>query len=350
MKRYGNLWEKVTDIENIKKAIICASKEKRGRATVEKTITRIEESATIIQTLLKSHSYAPSPYKECKIYDGARKKERIIKKPCFFPDQCIHWSLMLVIEPILEKRMYKWSCASIKGRGSHYAKNYVKGALKDAHNTKYAYQLDIRKFYPSIDNDKLKEKLRRVFKDKDVIWLLDTIIDTDEGLPIGNYTSQWLANFYLTDFDNFVKEELKMPYYVRYADDMLLFSPDKRKLHRARRSVEEYISNEGLTIKPNWQVYKTDSRPIDFIGFVFYRDHIILRDNLYLRIKRRAKKIGKKRRLTVKDARCMTSYWGYIVNSDSHNFYIKDIKPLCDINACKEVIANDSNKFKENNR
>lgn len=345
MKRYGNLYNQICDIDNIKRAIVCASKDKQKRISVIKVLDNIDTHAEIIQSMLVNKTYVPSPYNEKKIFDGARKKERIIKKPKFFPDQCIHWSLMLIIEPLLEKRMYKWSCSSIKGRGIHYAKNYVKGALKDKKNTRYAYQLDIRKFYSSVDNERLKIKLRDMFKDNNVLWLLDTIIDSDIGLPIGNYTSQWLANFYLNDFDMFVKHGLKIPYYVRYADDILMFSPNKRRLHEDRFKIEEYIANEKLEIKPNWQIFKTDSRPIDFIGFQFYRDYITLRDNLYLRIKRRAKRIGKKGHLSLKDALGMTSYWGYIVNSDSHNFYYKDIKPYCDINKCKEKISNENKKL-----
>lgn len=348
MKRYNNLYEKISDIDNIKKAIICASKDKQKRISVIKVLNDLDNHALIIQDMLVNKSYVPSPYIEKKIFDGARKKERVIKKPKFFPDQCIHWSLMLIVEPLFEKRMYKWSCSSIKGRGIHYAKDYVIGALKDKRNTKYAYQLDIRKFYPSIDNDILKHKLRRMFKDNGVLWLFDTIIDSDVGLPIGNYTSQWLANYYLQDLDMFIKHNLKIPYYVRYADDMLLFCSNKRKLHKARIEIEELIHKEKLSIKPNWQIYKVDSRPIDFIGFQFHRDYVVLRDTLYLRIKRRAKRIGKKGYITPKDAMGMTSYWGYIVNSDNHKFYWDDIKPYCDINKCKEIISNEIKKHNQN--
>lgn len=349
MKRYNNLYSEISNIDNIKKAIVCASKDKRNRISVIKVLDDIDRHAHIIQEMLINKTYIPSPYEEMKIYDGARKKERIIKKPKFFPDQCIHWSLMLIVEPLFEKRFYKWSCSSIKGRGIHYAKDYVKGALKDIKKTKYAYQLDIRKFYPSIDNEILKNKLRTMFKDENVLWLFNTIIDSDVGLPIGNYTSQWLANFYLNDLDMYIKHTLKLPYYVRYADDLLVFASSKRELHKKRLLIENYINKEKLIIKSNWKVFKVDSRPIDFIGFQFFRDHITLRDNLYLRIKRRAKKIGKKKSLSLEDALGMTSYWGYIVNSDSHKFYYNDIRPNCDINKCKEKISNETKEFNQNN-
>lgn len=344
MKRYGNLYYKVTDIDNIKEAIIKASKGKRDRYQVVRILNDINKYALKIQSMLINHTYIPSPYKVAEIYDGARKKVRVIKKPKFYPDQCIHWSLMLIVEPLFEKRFYKWSCSSIKGRGCHYAKNYVKGALKDNKYTKYAYQLDIKKFYPSIDNELLKKKLRTMFKDKELLWLFDTIIDSDKGLPIGNYTSQWLANFYLTDLDFYIKQDLKVPYYVRYADDMLLFESNKRRLQKDRRLIESYIDNNKLKIKKNWQVYLVNSRPIDFLGFKFYRDHIVLRDSLCLRIQRRSKKIYKKNSLISKDAKAIVSYWGYIKASDSYNFYCTKVRPYCDFNKCKEVISNEAKK------
>lgn len=348
MKRYRNLYSQITDIDNVKTAIFKASKDKRDRHSVQRILNNIDDYALKIQKMLIEHTYIPSPYKVEKIFDGARKKERIIKKPRFYPDQCIHWSLMLVVENLFQKRFYKYSCSSVKGRGTFYAKNYIKGVLKDAKNTKYAYQLDIKKFYPSCDNEILKRKLRRMFKDKDVLWLFNLIIDSDVGLPIGNYTSQWLANFYLTDLDFYIKEKLHIKYYCRYADDMLMFESNKRRLHHKRKLIEQYIAKEHLRIKPNWQVYEVDSRPIDFLGFKFYRDHIALRDTLYLRLKRRSKKSSKKPYLTVCDAQSIVSRWGYIKHTDSHNFYVKDIKPYTDINKCKEVIRNEAKKHLSN--
>lgn len=341
MKRYNNLYNKITDIENIKKAIVCASKGKEKRKSVMKILSDLDKHAMAIQEMLINKTYIPSPYETMQMYDSHRAKYRTLKKPKFYPDQCIHWALMLVCEPLFHKRMYKWSCSSIKGRGIHYAKDYVRGAMKDEKNTKYAYQLDIRHFYESVNNDRLKMKLRKMFKDEEVLWLFGKIIDTDKGLPIGNYTSQWLANFYLTDFDYFIKEKLKVKYYVRYADDCLMFFSNRRHMRIARKLIEEYLTENLLEIKKNWKTFKVSSRPIDYIGFQFYRDHVTLRDDLYLRIKRRAKKISRKR-MTLNDARSMTSYWGYIINSDSHNFYMNCVKPFCDINKCKEIISNET--------
>ena len=117
MKRTGNIYQKITELSNIEAAIYKASKGKSGRNSVEKILDSPTYYALQIQKSLKDKTYSPSPYVEMKIHDGANKKERIIYKPCFYPDQIVHWALMLQIEPLLMKGMYEFCCASVKGRG-----------------------------------------------------------------------------------------------------------------------------------------------------------------------------------------------------------------------------------------
>ena len=121
-----------------------------------------------------------------KIQDGTRKKERIIFKPRFYPDQIIHWCLMLQIEDIISRGMYQYCCASVKNKGILYAAKYIKRFLvQDRKNTKYCLKLDVKKFYPSIDKQILKRKFLKIIKDIDTLNLIDLIIDSsEEGLPI----------------------------------------------------------------------------------------------------------------------------------------------------------------------
>lgn len=267
MKRVGNLYEKIVDKNNIQKAILNASKRKRNRRNVKNVIENIVTATDNIYEMLKNNKFIPSPYQKVKIMDGVRKKERIIYKPAFYPDQCVHWALMLQLEDILMKGMYYYNCASIKGRGLLHATKYIEKILvRDRKNTKYCLKLDIKKFYPSIDKEILKRKFRRKLKDRDTLDLIDKIIDSsEEGLPIGNFTSQWFANFFLEEYDHFVKEKLKVPYYIRYMDDMLLFHRNKKELRKAKIKIELYLKKENLQLKENWQLFKTDSRPVDFL-------------------------------------------------------------------------------------
>lgn len=236
MKRTGNIYQKITELSNIEAAIYKASKGKSGRNSVEKILDSPTYYALQIQKSLKDKMYRPSPYVEMKIHDGANKKERIIYKPRFYPDQIVHWALMLQIEPLLMKGMYEFCCASVKGRGIMRGMRHIKKILvQDRKYTKYCLKLDIKKFYPGIDKQILKNKFRRILKDKDTLNLIDLIIDSGiEGIPIGNFTSQWFANFYLQDLDHFIKEHLKVKYYVRYMDDMVLFSNNKKNYERSK--------------------------------------------------------------------------------------------------------------------
>lgn len=186
MKRKGNFYKDIYNKQNIKMAILKASDKKHSRKNVIKVVNNIDYYVEELHNMLINKQIKLSPYKKMKIHDGANKKERVIFKPAFYPDQCIHWSLMLKLQPIIQKGMYEYCCASVPNRGIHYGGKYIKKILKnDRKNTKYCLKLDIKKFYPSIDKFCMKKKFRAIIKDYDVLDLIDNIIDSSEtGLPI----------------------------------------------------------------------------------------------------------------------------------------------------------------------
>ena len=159
MKRKGNFYADICDKENIRKAILKASAGKHSRTNVAKIIANIDFYVDELHNMLVTKNIKLSPYKKMQIHDGASRKERIIFKPEFYPDQCIHWSLMLKLQPLLEKGMYEFCCASVPNRGIHYGAKHIKRILvNDRKNTKYALKLDVKKFYPSIDKFCMKKK------------------------------------------------------------------------------------------------------------------------------------------------------------------------------------------------
>lgn len=179
------------------------------------------------------------------------------------------------------------------------------------------------------------------------------------GIPLGFYTSQWLSQFYLEEFDHFIKEQLGIPYYWRYVDDMVLMSHSKRQLHKAQKAIETFINAKlYMEIKPNWQVYRRDyidkdgkhkGRAIDFLGYRFFCDRTILRRSIMLKCTRKAKRISKKQHMTAYDARQMLSYLGRIEHSDTYGMYQQRVKPYVSIKRCKRKIsASDKAKRKEN--
>ena len=341
MKRVGYIYEKVCEIDNIKQAIMKASRGKRDERRIQRVTQNVDAAARNIQTMLLNKTYAPSPYGIESIYDGTSKKERVIQKPRFYPDQVIHWALMLQLEPVLMRGMYEYNCGSVPGRGTSFGHKTVRKWLDaDFKGTKYCLSLDVSKFYPSVDNEILKAMFRRKIKDIDCLWLIDTIIDSIKGLPIGNFTSPWFANFYLQGLDYYIKQGLGIRYYIRYADDMVLLSQNKKQLHRAKKDIELYLNNIKLKLKNNWQVFKVNSRAIDFLGFRFFRNKTILRKRNALRIKRRFRKISKKQRMSYKDACAVVSYWGWLKRSNSYRFYNEKLKPLVDIKTARKVVSN----------
>lgn len=261
MKRTGYIYEKLCDKALIREAIIKASRKKRRRKSVRRILNDIDHYVDEIYTMMLNEEFTPSPYRRFRIKDGATQKEREICCPKFYPDQIIHWMLIMAIQPILQRGMYEFNCGSVPGRGAHYGKRYLERWYKrDRKNTKYCAKLDVRKFYPSAKSPVIMRELRRVIKCKRTLRLCEVILNSADGLPIGNYTSQWFANFLLQRLDHYIKEVLRIPHYVRYMDDMCLFSASKRALHKAVKAIREFLAGLSLQLKSNWQVFPTASR------------------------------------------------------------------------------------------
>jgi hypothetical protein len=302
VKRINNLFEEIISIDNLKLADLKARKGKlKSNGVIKHDINR-DDNIIKLHESLKNKSFTTSKYNVFKIYE---RKERTIYSLNYYPDRIVHHAIINVIEPILIKTFTSSTFSCIKGRGIHRAANAVKHALKDIDNTKYCLKLDIKKFYPSIDHDVLKNILRRKIKDKDLLWLLDDIVDSAEGLPIGNYTSQYFSNLYLTYLDHWIKENQRVKYYFRYADDIVILSPDKKILHKLLNEIKNYLStNLKLTVKNNYQIFPVKSRGIDFLGYVFYHTHTLLRKSI-------KKKFSKTMKLK-SNKHSLASYSGWI--------------------------------------
>ncbi len=356
MKRLGNIYAQIISRENCKAAIQNAAHDKRGRPEVQKVLNRLDAYADALHAMLVGKTYKPSIYRTIKVRDGPSKKERAVQVPRYWPDQCVHHALMNVLEQPFLQRMYYWSCGSLPGRGIRRAKQGVERAtLHDQRKAKYAAKLDIKKCYASIPNDRLKAAFRRIIKDADALWIIDAIIDSCEGLPIGNYTSAWFANLYLTPLDWYIKQELGVEHYVRYMDDMVLMGPNKRKLHKAIRAVQTYTREKlGLELHDNWNVFRVrregdgnKNRPIDFVSYCFCLGYTTLRKRNALAIMRQSRRIQKVLerggRITYKTAAGFTSRAGQVkhCNADGLKRKYIDVVPM---KLLKGVIRNESKR------
>lgn len=281
MKRYKNLYNEIISVENLKIADNKARKGKRKQYGVRKHLENEEENILNLNKSLINRDFTTSEYKTFKIFEG---KEREIFQLPYFPDRIVHHSIMNILEPIFVSIFTADTYSCIKGRGVHSASYKLRKILKkDVKNTKYCLKIDIRKFYPSIDNSILKTLLRRKFKDKDLLYLLDNIIDSTKGVAIGNYTSQFFANFYLTYFDHWIKEDLKVKYFFRYCDDIIILSDDKDKLWEYFYHIKHYHTHV-LIRKSIKKKYIKNKKKINHKGWLIHADTVNLR-NKYERVK-----------------------------------------------------------------
>jgi RNA-directed DNA polymerase len=350
VKRVGYLYERICDPDNIRTAILKASLGKRHHSKVARVLADIDGHVEQVRRLLLDETFEPSQPRAKVIHDGPSGKTRTIHTPAFFPDQVVHWALMLQLEPVIMRGMYAYNCGSIPGRGTRCGQKALRRWLdRYPRRTKYCLKMDVKQFYPSIDGERLKAMFRRKLKDRRTLALIDAIVDSTKGQPIGYYTSQWFANFYLEDLDHFIKQKLGARHYIRYIDDLVILGPNKRKLHRARREIESFLGAKGLHLKRDWQVFPVNARGIDFLGMRFFRDRTILRKRTALRIRRRAARIAKKGRLSVSDAAAIISYWGWIKHTNSHTFYHRYVSPFVTISAARRVVSLDG-KLRQDRR
>lgn len=315
MKRYGNLYARLCAYENLEAAYQFAAKGKGRRDEVKEFAADLEANLRQIQQELVDHTYNTSDY---SIFTKYEPKERIIYK-LPFRDRIVHWAIMLVVEPIWISNFTRDVYACVKGRGIHPCLKKLRGDLDDdPQGTAYCLKLDIRKFYPTIDHEILKAVVRVKIKDPELLWLLDEIIDSTDGVPIGNYLSQFFANLYLSELDHLIKEQLRVRYYYRYADDIVLLAGDKESLHGHLVFINHYLHSErALDMKKNYQIYPVESRGIDFVGYVTYHTHCLARKRNKQNLARKVAAL-RKRGLTDDEIRLkLASSLGFMQHCDS---------------------------------
>lgn len=375
-KSVNNLYKPMLEHGNVERKFHIAAKGKTQRPDVA-VILQPENIQRHVETVIEQLSNTapegfdvPNPEKAWKptkhgkvtINEGTNRKQRQIEKPRYNYEQVVHHIVVSACYDIFMKGMYEFSCGSVPNRGAHYGKKYIEKWIRtDEKNCKYILKMDIRHFFESVDHDVLKEWLAKKIRDKRMLHILHLIIDGSEhGLPLGYYTSQWLANFMLQPLDHYIKEELKAVHYIRYMDDMVVFGKNKKELHRMQQSIETYLRERfNLQMKNNWQVYRFDyfdrktkkrkGRPLDFMGFEFWRDKTILRESIMLRCTRKVNRIRKKDRITWYDATAILSYMGYVTHTDTYAMYEERIKPYANIKKLKKIVSKNS-KRKEQQR
>ena len=280
------LFTAICDYDNIKLAHENASRGKGFYKEVQMVNKDPDKYLKHIQYLLLSHQFKTSKYEifERIEHDKVRK---IYKLP-YYPDRIIQWAILQIIGPIMECNFIYDTYSSIKGRGPLLCMQRIHKAAyyhykNNSDDMQFYLKLDVRKFYPSINHDILKQKYANLFKDDELLDLIYEIIDSvtpEEGVPIGNFLSQFSGNIYLSDFDHMMKEEFKIKYYFRYMDDIVIFGDNLGDLGLLAIKIKNILKyNYDLDIKYNYYI-RSLSEGLDFVGYIIYPTYVLLRKRI----------------------------------------------------------------------
>lgn len=313
MKRINNLYSSIISIDNLTLASNNAKKGKLHQRSVQEFLKNPNHNIEQLHLLLKSNTFHTSEYSTFVIHEP---KERVISRLPFYPDRIVHHAILNILEPIFVKHFVIDTYSCIKKRGIHLALNNLRKALKNTTETTYCLKLDITKFYPSINHQILKQQLQRKFKDAQLLNLLFEIIDSAPGVPIGNYLSQYFANFYLSPFDRWLKQDKRVKYYFRYADDIVILSNDKAYLHSLLSEIKNFLDVKlKLHVKENYQVFPVAARGIDFVGYKTFHTHTLIR--------KRIKKAFARKLKTHPNNLSIASYKGWCKHANTKNLLKK---------------------------
>lgn len=286
MKTYKNLWDEFISRENFDLAVKKAVKSKKNK---KQTRVFLENKDTLIEKLrndLIHDNFQTSKYRIFNVYEP--KKREIYELP-LYPDHIVHHALINVLGPIWQRRFIKDSYACIPGRGIHSA---AQRAMRFVKKHKYVLQCDIRKFYPSIDHNIMMNIIAKKIHDRKILRLLKKIVFSLPGgknLPIGNLTSQWMGNLYLTELDLFIKQRLGCKCYLRYSDDFCVFHNDKGFLNSIKSDIRMFVE-QNLNLKLSKSAL-IQTEGLTFVGFRLFRKFILLRQRTVKKIKRRISSI-----------------------------------------------------------
>lgn len=304
MQTYNNLYTSLCSYDNLKLAFTKARKRKTQKLYIIEFESELEWNLTKLKYELETFTYKPAKLTVFIIRDPKTRKISASS----FRDRVVHHALCNIIAPIFEKSFIYDSFANQKGKGTHKAiarferfmkkiayekgsRNLVGGWQRklsaDTHNIGHVLKADVRHYFDTVDHEILIQIVRRKIKDEKVIWLLKTILNNHEtetlgkGMPIGNLTSQFLANVYLNELDYFVKHKLKAKYYIRYVDDFVIFHKDKALLEKWEVEIDNFLKN-ALKVELHPEKTRTVllGRGVTFLGLrIFYHHKLIKKSN-----------------------------------------------------------------------
>ncbi len=351
MKTYSDLLAKTLNPETVKRCMLDAAEKKTHREEVLRTFVHFDKTYDLVVKCALEPNYYPREDKKHIIKDGTSHKTRVIEKPLFCPEQILHHVIVEPFKEVLTNGLYEqvYGClpASYCDDGHGHIRERKYGPHAAAKKLRkwvqvnakiYVAELDVHHAYDSVDLEILLTQLREVIKDEDWLRLAEHFIRAKEGqakgLPLGHYTSPWLFNFYLKDFDHFAAAQGVK--YLRFADNLFLISRNKRKLRRAVQVIRDYLHDRlKLTLNKSAQIYRFEyvdrkgevrGRAVNALGFIIHHNRVALRKARLKSIRRKAIRIEKKENPTWHDGAAMFAKLPWIRASNTYTYYKNHIQ------------------------
>lgn len=288
MKVYKNLWKQFCTFDNLESAYLKAKKGKCSNPNIIDFEEKWRYNLCILLRELREQRYAPRSLKKFVLRDP---KTRVISVSDF-RDRIVHHAIVNVLQPIFDPLFIHDSYASRKGKGTlkalqrfdEFKRKVSRNNIRDC----YVLKADIKHYFDTVDNEILIKIIGRKISDSNIVALIQKILDNrkskicKKGMPLGNWTSQFFANIYLNELDQFIKKELKVKFYIRYVDDFVILHNSKQKLESYKTAVHDFLNqNLMLELHPNKCKITTLKQGVNFLGFkVFYHHKSILKRNL----------------------------------------------------------------------
>lgn len=372
MKQYKYLYQKMCSEEVVRKAYKNLRKGKTKRKEIQYIDSNLDEEVKSMQKMIINTkpegigvefpelAFSPKKHEPKYIYEHGKRRKIYMPE---IREQWLHHIIIIVLEPIIMSTAYRFSCGSLPKRGAHYGKRQIEKWIREKRNIRNYVKMDICHFYDSIRLDILMRELRVQIKDEWFLHFIEICLkEFKRGIPIGFYISQWLANYLLEPLDRFITESLGLKLDMRYMDDISIFENSKKKLHTALIEIQKFIGRRfRLKLKRNYQVCKFHfekkdgsiaGRPLDFMGFVFYRDRTIMRKGIMISATRLARKMmisrDSGRGYFAKRIKAMLSYIGWFDCTDTYRCYLERIKPfIVRIGALKKIVSKMDRRMNE---
>ena len=294
--QFSHKFEDIISIENLLEAWKEFLRGKRGKADVQEFCLRLMDNIFSLHNDLANYSYQHGGYQAFNIFDP---KPRNIHKASV-RDRLLHHAIYRKLYPFFDKTFIADSYSCRINKGTHKAINRFHSLAyrigKNHTKTCWILKCDIKKFFASIDHKILMEILKQYIPDQNILWLLEKVIGSfcstrpGTGLPLGNLTSQLFVNIYMNEFDQFVKHKLKARYYIRYADDFVILDENRNKLEQLIVPIKNFLKTRlKLELHPEKIFIKTLASGVDFLGWVNFPDHRLLRTTTKRRMFKRIK-------------------------------------------------------------